>query len=277
MITTELYLIVAARLSIGILRVSIYYNKNDHILLKEQKPILTGIDGTVNYVYIEVLELHKKVNGLFKILRPHTRMFIPILFPDAGRITIEQLQYFHDHLILILITISCGILGTIYIIICSSYRNRDLTESQTVEMIWTVVPLFIIIAIGLPSLNLLYLVDDSSTGCTTSKAIGHQWYWEYDYPDCPSIDSYMNISDLRLLNTDNRLICTTNLSIQILISAADVLHSWTIPSLAVKADAVPGRVNKLILTPKRPGIYFGQCSEICGSNHRFMPISIESY
>ena len=176
MITIELYLSVAARLTVGILRVTIYFNKNGHILLKEQKPLLTGMDGTLQCVYREVLELHNKVRGLFKLIRPHKRMINPILFPNAGCTMIEQLQYFHDILILIIITILVGIIGSMYILSSSQLSHRLLTDSQSLERLWTLLPLVVLVSIGLPSLNLLYLIDDLGLSRATAKALGHQWY-----------------------------------------------------------------------------------------------------
>ena len=202
---------------------------------------------------------------------------INLNFQNACRPLMEQIHIFHDWLMVFLISISVGTLWSILIIRKSTMSNRALTESQTVEFIWTILPSLVLVAIGLPSLRLLYLVDEIGGASITVKALGHQWYWHYDYPDFPAFDSYIIRSDYRLLDTDHRLIFPMGHAVQILISAADVLHSWTIPTIAVKADAVPGRVNKLTLMPKRPGVFFGQCREICGRNHRFMPISIECY
>jgi len=275
--TNEMYLVVMVSVTVGILSVNLYYNKNDHVLLKEQKPILSGMDGTLQCVYMEVLELHKKIRGLFKVLRPHTRLSAPLLFPNGSRSMMEELSFFHDGLIGFLISVTLGILGTLYVIKISNCRHREMCDSQVVESVWTIIPLFLIFIIALPSLKLLYLVDEIGRVGLTVKAIGHQWYWEYDYPDFPPFDSYIITGSLRLLDADRRLICPIRQPVQLLVSAADVLHSWTVPSIGVKADAVPGRVNKLSLMSKRAGVFFGQCSEICGRNHRFIPITIECY
>lgn len=137
--------------------------------------------------------------------------------------------------------------------------------------------------IALPSLRLLYLLDEIRTPSLTLKTVGHQWYWSYEYSDFNSIefDSYiipqneLNNNNFRLLEVDNRIILPINLKIRILISAADVIHSWTIPSLGVKVDGTPGRLNQTNFLINRPGLFFGQCSEICGANHSFIPIVIE--
>lgn len=156
-------------------------------------------------------------------------------------------------------------------------RHRMMKESQSLEYTWTLLPTLVLLAIGIPSLRLLYLVDEAAIGNLTVKALGHQWYWHYEYPGSSSFDSYLNVRPYRLLDSENRLSIPILQGAQMLITAADVLHSWTIPSMGIKADAVPGRVNKLSLRRKRVGVYYGQCSEICGRNHRFIPIAMETY
>nr|AAK31130.1 cytochrome oxidase subunit II [Pulex simulans]AAK31131.1 cytochrome oxidase subunit II [Pulex simulans]AAK31132.1 cytochrome oxidase subunit II [Pulex simulans] len=196
----------------------------------------------------------------------------------------EQLMFFHNHsmLIIILITIMVGYLMSS--LFFNKYTNRLLMESQNIEIIWTTLPAFMLIFIALPSLRLLYLLDDLNKPLITLKTIGHQWYWSYEYSDFNNIefDSYMIPNEelmdnnFRLLDVDNRIILPFNSQIRILITATDVLHSWTIPSLGIKVDATPGRLNQSNFLINRPGLFFGQCSEICGANHSFMPIVIES-
>nr|YP_011004278.1 cytochrome c oxidase subunit 2 [Ctenophthalmus yunnanus]WPS93666.1 cytochrome c oxidase subunit 2 [Ctenophthalmus yunnanus] len=196
----------------------------------------------------------------------------------------EQLMFFHNHsmIVIILITILVGYL--MIMLFYNKYTNRMLMQSQNIEIIWTILPAITLIFIALPSLRLLYLLDDLNNPLITLKTIGHQWYWSYEYSDFNNIefDSYMIPSeelknnDFRLLDVDNRVILPMNSQIRILITAADVLHSWTIPSLGIKADATPGRLNQLNFMINRPGLFYGQCSEICGANHSFMPIVIES-
>ena len=171
----------------------------------------------------------------------------------------------------------------------NKYINISLLERQIIESIWTIIPAIILIQIAIPSLLLLYILDESIDSSLTLKVIGHQWYWRYEYSDMWSIrnntllefDSYMiptnelEANIFRLLDVDNRTIIPYNIHVRILISSADVLHSWTVPSLGVKADAIPGRLNQVKFISQRPGIFFGQCSEICGANHRFIPIVIE--
>nr|UFZ13819.1 cytochrome c oxidase subunit II [Neochauliodes digitiformis] len=203
---------------------------------------------------------------------------------DSASPLMEQLTFFHDHtlLILIMITILVGyLMSTLFF---NKFTNRLLLEGQTIEIIWTILPAVTLIFIALPSLRLLYLLDEISDPSITLKSIGHQWYWSYEYSDFSDIefDSYMipynemSSDGFRLLDVDNRIILPMLSQIRILVTAADVLHSWTIPALGVKIDATPGRLNQASFFINRPGLFYGQCSEICGANHSFMPIVIES-
>lgn len=202
---------------------------------------------------------------------------------DRNSPIIEQLNFFHDHalLILILVTTLVGyLIGTLFF---NKLNNRFLLHGQTIEVIWTILPAIILLFIAFPSLRILYLLDEVNNPSISLKTIGHQWYWSYEYSDFSGIefDSYMipqneiNIDTFRLLDVDNRVILPINNQIRILVSATDVLHSWTVPSLGVKIDASPGRLNQTNFFINRPGLYFGQCSEICGANHSFIPIVIE--
>nr|QUL60394.1 cytochrome c oxidase subunit II [Terrapotamon thungwa] len=205
-------------------------------------------------------------------------------FQDSASPLMEQLIFFHDHIMLILILIITFVGYLLFMLFFNNFINRYMLENQTIEVIWTTIPAIILIFIALPSLRLLYLLDEVNYPSITLKTIGHQWYWSYEYSDFMQLefDSYMtptnemHLSNFRLLDVDNRTILPMNTQIRILISAADVIHSWTIPSLGVKADAVPGRLNQVSFLINRPGLFLGQCSEICGANHSFMPIVIES-
>lgn len=164
---------------------------------------------------------------------------------------------------------------------------KGLLHGQVIECIWTTVPGIILVQIALPSLSLLYLIEDSPSPNLTLKAVGHQWYWEYEYTDFWSrqggfsFDSYilpeedLSVGIFRQLETDNRIVAPIRSKIRVLITRADVLHSWTIPSLGVKADAIPGRVNQVNFISVIPRVLYGQCSEICGSQHSNMPICLE--
>nr|YP_009128686.1 cytochrome c oxidase subunit II [Lyreidus brevifrons]AJR19291.1 cytochrome oxidase subunit II [Lyreidus brevifrons] len=203
---------------------------------------------------------------------------------DSASPLMEQLTFFHDHIMVILILIISFVGYMMASILFNSMINRFMLENQTIEVIWTIIPAIILVFIALPSLRLLYLLDEVNNPAMTLKTIGHQWYWSYEYSDFLQVefDSYMiptsdlEESSFRLLDVDNRTVLPMNTQIRVLITAADVIHSWTIPALGVKADAIPGRLNQVSFLINRPGLYFGQCSEICGANHSFMPIVIES-
>nr|YP_009255455.1 cytochrome c oxidase subunit II [Anopheles laneanus]AND46704.1 cytochrome c oxidase subunit 2 [Anopheles laneanus] len=203
---------------------------------------------------------------------------------DSTSPLMEQLNFFHDHTLLILTMITILVGYIMGMLMFNNFTNRFLLHGQTIEIIWTVLPAIILMFIAFPSLRLLYLMDEINTPSLTLKSVGHQWYWSYEYSDFLNLefDSYMiptnelEMSGFRLLDVDNRIILPVNNQIRVLVTATDVLHSWTIPSLGVKVDATPGRLNQLNFLMNRPGLFFGQCSEICGANHSFMPIVIES-
>nr|YP_009560639.1 cytochrome c oxidase subunit II [Liriomyza chinensis]AWX34627.1 cytochrome c oxidase subunit II [Liriomyza chinensis] len=197
----------------------------------------------------------------------------------------EQLIFFHDHALMILVMITTLVGYLMMTLLFNKFTNRFLLHGQMIEMIWTILPAIILLFIAFPSLRLLYLLDEINEPSITLKTIGHQWYWSYEYSDFNNLlefDSYMiptnelKMNEFRLLDVDNRVILPMNTQIRILVTAADVLHSWTVPSLGVKVDGTPGRLNQTNFLINRPGLFYGQCSEICGANHSFMPIVIES-
>nr|ASM82646.1 cytochrome c oxidase subunit II [Eudohrnia metallica] len=205
-------------------------------------------------------------------------------FQDSASPLMEQLTFFHDHtlFILLMITVMVGyLLGVLYF---NRFVHRFLMEGQLVEVIWTIIPAVTLIFIALPSLRLLYLLDEVNRPSMTLKVIGHQWYWSYEYSDFGNVefDSYMvpegNLTEkgFRLLEVDNNIVLPVCTQIRALVSAADVLHSWAVPALGIKIDATPGRLNQTSFLMNRSGLFFGQCSEICGANHSFMPIVLES-
>nr|ABA25885.1 cytochrome c oxidase subunit II [Brachythemis contaminata]QDA21722.1 cytochrome c oxidase subunit 2 [Deielia phaon] len=205
-------------------------------------------------------------------------------FQDATSPMMEQLHYFHDHTMMVLIIITIMVAYIMGAMFFNNNINRNLLDGQNIETTWTVLPVFVLIIIAMPSLRLLYLLDEVSEPSITLKTVGHQWYWSYEYSDFKHIefDSYMipynemDPNGFRLLEVDNRTTLPMETQVRMLITAADVLHSWTVPTLGVKVDATPGRLNQTSFFISRPGLFFGQCSEICGTNHSFMPIMIES-
>nr|YP_010239410.1 cytochrome c oxidase subunit II [Bursa rhodostoma]QTF74742.1 cytochrome c oxidase subunit II [Bursa rhodostoma] len=205
-------------------------------------------------------------------------------FQDAASPLMEELIFFHDHAMMILVMIISLVGYAALSLMLNKYTCRSLVEGQEIETIWTIVPAFILVFLALPSLRLLYLLDEVGDCSLTVKSIGHQWYWSYEYSDFLNIefDSYMiptnelEPGDFRLLEVDHRVVLPTQTDIRVLVTSADVIHSWTVPSLGVKADAIPGRLNQLSFYIKYPGVFYGQCSEICGANHSFMPIVLEA-
>nr|ALO76914.1 cytochrome c oxidase subunit 2 [Pterostichinae sp. CYR01] len=203
---------------------------------------------------------------------------------DSASPLMEQLMFFHDHTLMILTMITVLVGYVMMTLFFNNYVNRYLLEGQTIEVIWTILPAITLVFIALPSLRLLYLLDEVSNPSITLKSIGHQWYWSYEYSDFKKLefDSYMIPSNeleksmFRLLDVDNRIILPFNAQIRIIVTAMDVIHSWTMPALGVKIDATPGRLNQTNFFMNRSGLFYGQCSEICGANHSFMPIVIES-
>jgi len=166
---------------------------------------------------------------------------------------------------------------------------EKILHGTVIEIAWTVTPSLILVLIAIPSFALLYSMDEVVDPAVTIKAIGHQWYWSYEYSDYNQsdnegllFDSYMipedelELGQLRLLDVDNRVVVPVTTHIRMIITSADVLHSWAVPSLGVKTDAVPGRLNQTPIFIKREGVFYGQCSELCGANHAFMPIVVEA-
>nr|APX40540.1 cytochrome c oxidase subunit 2 [Labidostomis ghilianii] len=207
-----------------------------------------------------------------------------LLLQDSASPLMEQLAFFHDHALMILVIITV-LVGQLMINLSSNkFIHRYLLEGQLIEVIWTILPAITLIFIAIPSLKLIYMLDEVNNPSLTMKTIGHQWFWSYEYSDFKNIefDSYMIPSNdlknfnFRLLEVDNRAPVPFNTQVRIMITSGDVIHSWTIPSLGVKVDATPGRLNQASFLISRAGLFFGQCSEICGANHSFMPIVIES-
>nr|QXT44507.1 cytochrome c oxidase subunit 2 [Asagarotermes coronatus] len=210
--------------------------------------------------------------------------WLNLTLQDSASPIMEQLIYFHDHALMIMLMIITTVFYTMISIFQNKQTSRFMLEGQMIETVWTIAPAIILVFIAMPSLRLLYLMDEIHNPVLTLKTVGHQWYWSYEYSDFMKLefDSYMvqqedlQASAFRLLDTDNRVVLPMNSPIRMIVTAADVLHSWTVPSLGVKTDATPGRLNQVSFSINRPGILYGQCSEICGANHSFMPITIES-
>nr|YP_009502243.1 cytochrome c oxidase subunit 2 [Acizzia uncatoides]AWU48813.1 cytochrome c oxidase subunit 2 [Acizzia uncatoides] len=199
------------------------------------------------------------------------------LYDNASPI-MEQLILFHDYSMLIISTTLSVVSFFMFKMMINKFLSSSILENQLIEVIWTLIPTIILSIIALPSLHLLYLMDELLNPILTVKIMGHQWYWSYEYNDFNMIefDSYMKPeSTFRLLEVDNSTPLPLNCQIRLITSSTDVLHSWTIPAMGVKMDATPGRLNQISMFPNRTGSFFGQCSEICGANHSFMPIVVD--
>ena len=205
---------------------------------------------------------------------------------DAASPVMEEVVFYHDKIMFILTIIIITVMWLILRALNNKYYFKYLTDGTLIEIVWTLIPAGILVFIAFPSLKLLYFMDEVIDPALTIKAIGHQWYWSYEYSDYLAetleFDSYMvptsdlESGDLRLLEVDNRLIIPIQTQVRVLVTGADVIHSFAVPSLSVKVDAIPGRLNQTSFFINRPGIFYGQCSEICGANHSFMPIVIEA-
>lgn len=222
-----------------------------------------------------------------------------INFQDPATPLAEGIIDIHHHIFFFLIIVFVAVVWVLYKIVIDFWYNVNskmlfllshlrVTHHTLLEIIWTIVPTIILYLIAVPSFYLLYSIDEILDPSITLKAIGHQWYWSYEYSDYKmdfdviNYDSYMlpedelELGQLRLLEVDNPVVLPINTHVRLLVTATDVLHCWAVPSLGVKIDAVPGRLNQASIYLKRLGTFYGQCSEICGVNHGFMPIVVKS-
>nr|YP_010381633.1 cytochrome c oxidase subunit II [Symplana brevistrata]UDL72008.1 cytochrome c oxidase subunit 2 [Symplana brevistrata] len=194
----------------------------------------------------------------------------------------EQLIMFHDHTMIIILFITISVMMMMSLLLTNKFSSRNILENQILESLWTMIPAIMLMFIALPSLKILYIMEELINPSITVKIMGHQWYWTYEYSDKKNIEieSYMlnkpKKNEFRLLEVSNRMILPFMTQTRLIVSSSDVIHSWTIQSLGVKMDAIPGRLNQSSIMLNKPGVFFGQCSEICGMNHSFMPISLES-
>lgn len=214
---------------------------------------------------------------------------------DPATPIMEGMIFFHNYLLFFLIAIGIMVLFLVQAIVFNFNSTvnpfpRKFTHSSILEIVWTILPAILLVLIAIPSFSLLYSLDELVDPALTLKVIGHQWYWSYEFSDYETLDegkligfdSYMTaendleLGSFRLLETDNRIKLPTNTHVRVLVTAADVLHSWAIPSLGLKIDACPGRLSQASIFLKREGVFYGQCSEICGVNHGFMPIVISA-
>lgn len=209
-------------------------------------------------------------------------------FQAAVTPVMEHIRSFNILLMVVIVAISLFVFALLGYIVFRFNAKRNPTPSKTthntvLEVIWTVVPIMILVVIAVPSFRLLYFTDRIENAGLTIKATGHQWSWSYEYPDNGdfSFDSYiipenkLKPGQKRLLETDNRVILPVNTTVRVLVTSDDVIHSWAVPAFGVKIDAVPGRLNETWVRVTKPGVYYGQCSELCGKGHGFMPITVQ--
>ncbi|MGI9434997.1 MAG: cytochrome c oxidase subunit II [Geminicoccaceae bacterium] len=212
-------------------------------------------------------------------------------FQDAASPVMEQIASFHNLLLWIITLITIFVLVLLaYTCIRFKASNNPVPSKRThhamLEIAWTAIPVLILVVIAIPSFKLLYYSDVVRDAEMTVKAIGRQWYWSYEYPDHGkfTFDAFMIADEdidaaagqQRLLETDIRVVVPVETNIRLLTTASDVIHSWAMPAFGVKLDAVPGHVNEVWFRVDEPGVYYGQCSELCGAYHGFMPITVEA-
>nr|WAO28617.1 cytochrome c oxidase subunit II [Ibidoecus plataleae] len=207
---------------------------------------------------------------------------IALSLQDSNSSVMVYVSNFHDHVMMVVFSIISVVFYAMMSMLLFPSCNRFLFGNELLELVWTIVPSVVLVAIAVPSLRTLYMMDESSP-LMSLKCIGHQWYWSYEYGDFDNVEfsSYMLPDEelesgmFRLLEVDNHTVVPSNAELRLLVTSTDVIHSWTIPSLGVKMDAIPGRVNQFFMNSIRSGLMYGQCSEICGSFHSFMPICLE--
>jgi len=210
-------------------------------------------------------------------------------FQPAATPSMERMTEFHNLLLVIITLITVFVLVLLLYVMWRFSEKRNPVPSRTthntlVEVLWTVVPVIILVGVAVPSFRLLYYLDRIEDADITIKAIGHQWYWSYEYPDNGDIrfdsimiaDSDLKPGQPRLLTTDTAMVVPVGAKVRLLVTASDVLHAWAMPSFGVKMDAVPGRINETWFQVTRPGTYYGQCSELCGTGHAYMPIMVQA-
>ncbi len=208
-------------------------------------------------------------------------------FQDAVTPVMREITDFHNFLLILITVIAVFVLVLLLIVMFRFNEKANPTPSRTthntmIEVAWTVIPILILLVIAIPSFRLLYLQREIPPADLTIKAIGNQWYWSYEYPDHDDLtfdavmleDDELEPGQPRLLATDNAVVVPVNATVRVIVTATDVIHNWAMPSFGLKMDAVPGRLNETWFRAEQTGIFYGQCSELCGIRHAFMPITV---
>ena len=210
-------------------------------------------------------------------------------FQEPATEQARRLQDFHDMLVVIITLIAFFVLALMVYVVLRFRASRSPVPTRTahnavVEVIWTVVPVIILVLIAIPSFKLLYWLDRTDEAEMTLKIIGRQWYWSYEYPDQGNFtfdstiipETEIKPGQYRLLEVDNRVVLPIDTNVRLLFTASDVLHAWAVPAFGVKMDSIPGRTNESWVRIEKEGVYYGQCSELCGVGHAYMPIAVEA-
>jgi len=200
----------------------------------------------------------------------------------------ENIEWLHEFLMIIMSGVVVVVMFLIAFV-CIRYNAKanpvpsKFTHNVLIEVIWTIIPVILLVIIAVPSFRILYYAEHPPKADMTLKVVGYQWYWHYIYPDNGNLefDSYMKDTkdlqpgEMRLLEVDNRVVLPAGKVIRIITTGADVIHSFAVPSFGIKIDTIPGKMNETWIKVNEPGVYYGQCSELCGVNHGFMPIAVE--
>ncbi len=210
-------------------------------------------------------------------------------FQPAASPVAERFHEFHNFLLVLITLITLFVMFLLLYVIVRFRASRNpvpsrTTHNTTIEVLWTVIPVVILVVMAVPAFKLLYYVDRTHEAEMTVKVTGHQWYWTYEYPDHGNLtfdsnhvlDADLKPGQLRLLSTDNHIVLPVGTKVRILVTSNDVMHSWFVPPVGVQMYAVPGRLNETWVEVEREGTFYGQCNQICGINHGFMPIEIEA-
>nr|YP_009051466.1 cytochrome c oxidase subunit II [Psoroptes ovis]AIH15199.1 cytochrome c oxidase subunit 2 [Psoroptes ovis] len=222
--------------------------------------------------------------------------WLALSFQDSSSPFMMELSTFHDHVVVVMSGVIVLISYIMVFLLFNSKYYKNLSEGTFIETVWSIVPAFLLIVLVLPSMKVLYFMEDIKSPNLSFKVVAHHWYWSYVVPLLKNfsfkvdnslvsfyeydslLEEVNTLDDMtrpRLLGCSSDLVVPMNSVSRLLVSSTDVIHSFTVPSLGVKVDALPGRINQLFLNPSRLGNFYGQCSEICGSNHSFMPISVK--
>jgi len=210
--------------------------------------------------------------------------FKSLIFQDSNSLNILKLTFYHDKAIMILIAIRLIVGGAIVLFGINKYFTFEYIEYQLLEFLWTILPAVVLLFIAFPSIKALYYLDEIMKRVFSIKVIAHQWYWSYEYPFITKNTTYdrfikqtndLETGEFRLLDTTTNMVIFNKVITQVMVTSSDVLHSWTVPVLGIKIDATPGRIGQAACFPLYRGVFYGQCSEICGVNHSFIPVKVE--